>query len=214
MIAADILKMQAGFYRLLSALYRYPLRGEILQMLSELKPQADSPLADGLGQVQAALDVLDVSALEERLNIEMTRLMEGPGLTPAPPYASFYLNGQQLMGPSAQAARCAYLEWQALPEQASIPPDHVALELGFLAVLTEKAMTDDEDQQLAALRASHTVLREQVQPWLSRFCADLESNSREPFFAALARLTLQVIEADRAWLEDVLVEMPIFTNNG
>ncbi len=138
--------------------------------------------------------------------------MEGPGLTPAPPYASFYLHGQQLMGPSAQAARRVYLEWQALPEQTSIPADHIALELGFLAVLAEKAMTDDEEQQLAALRASHAFLHEQVQPWLSRFCADLESNSREPFFAALARLTLQVIESDRAWLEDVLLEVPALTN--
>lgn len=213
MTGLDVLETRLGLYRLLSALYRYPVSAEVLEALADSKVAEDSPLSQALRALQHAISGMDAT-LEDRLNIEMTRLMEGPGLTPAPPYASYYLHGGQLMGPAAQAARRAYLEWQVIPKQGSIPPDHLSLELGFLAVLTEKAMMDDEVQQLAALHASHTFLREQVRPWLSRFCADLEANSREPFFAALARLTLQVIESDRAWLDDVLVEMPIIMNNG
>lgn len=201
MIPQETVDTRLGLYQLLVALYRYPLCQEVLDALTTLDWQGDTPLTHSLRDLQATLGGLDKSTLE-CLNIEMTRLMEGPGLTPAPPYASYYLNGMQLMGPAAQAARRAYLEWQASPEQGSIPPDHITLELGFLAFLAEQST------QPEALLASLSFLRDHLQPWLPRFCADLEANSREAFFAALARFTHQVVEADEAWLADALTLEP------
>lgn len=203
----SILDTRLGLYRLLTALYRYPLRLEPLMALASLDADEADPLARSLRDLQQTPPTLDASVLE-RLNIEMTRLMEGPGLTPAPPYASYYLNGKQLMGPAAQAARRAYLEWQAVPQQDSIPPDHIALEMGFLAFLAEQAVNSGEDAQMDILRASHSFLREHLLPWLPRFCADLEINSHEPFFSALARFTLQVTDADQIWLEDTFASEP------
>lgn len=213
MTMSAALETRLGLYRLLSKLYRYPLERETLEAIQSLETPVASPLADGLYKLQATLMDMDSASREERLNVEMTRLMEGPGLTPAPPYASYYLYSKQLMGPSAQAARRAYLEWKVMPEQSSIPPDHLSLELGFLAVLAEEALTDDEKRKLTALRASQAFLSEQVRSWLSRFCDGLETNSSEPFFAALARWTLQIIETDQAWLDDNLLAIPTFTNN-
>lgn len=204
MTMSAILETRLALYRLLSKLYRYPLEREALEAIQSLEMPVASPLVDALSNLQKVLMDMGSASREERLNVEMTRLMEGPGLTPAPPYASYYLHSRQLMGPSAQAARRAYLEWQVLPEEGSIPPDHVALELGFLAVLAERAL--ELELPMNALRASREFLHLQVLSWVPCFCAEIEKNSREPFFTALARWTLQTIEADSAWLEDVLTD--------
>lgn len=191
MTVSDSLEAQLYLYRLLSALSRYPLTGEKLAALAAVNPADDSPLAQALSELQATVDGADDATIE-RLNIEMTRLLEGPGVTPAVPYASYYLNGKQLMGPAAQAARRAYLEWGVEPEQGSIPPDHIALELGFLSFLAEQAL--EEDRREDALRASLAFLREHVEPWLPSFCAALETSANEPFFRALAKFVGQLIE--------------------
>jgi TorA maturation chaperone TorD len=193
-MTGDMLETRLILYRLLAALYRYPLCEETLEALRSLSWEQDDAVAEALRQVQSALDMPLNEAALERLNVEMTRLMEGPGVTPAVPYASYYLHGQQLMGPSAQAARRFYLEWGVAPEQGTIPPDHIALELGFLSFLAEQTLEDDKRQD--ALRASLVFLREHLLPWLPQFCAALETSAREPFFGALSRLTRQVVAAD------------------
>jgi len=193
-MTGDMLETRLILYRLLAALYRYPLREETLEALRSLSWEQDDAVAEALRQVQSALDMPLNEAALERLNVEMTRLMEGPGVTPAVPYASYYLHGQQLMGSSAQTARRFYLEWGVAPEQGTIPPDHIALELGFLSFLAEQTLEDDKRQD--ALRASLVFLREHLLPWLPQFCAALETSAREPFFGALSRLTRQVVAAD------------------
>lgn len=198
MITRDLLEARLFLYRLLSALYRYPLDGAKLSAL---------PYASYLGQLigvpnnlhEMVAEVDD--ALIERLNVEMTRLLEGPGVTPAVPYASYYLHGGQLMGVSAQSVRRAYLEWGVEPEQDSIPPDHIALELGFISFLAEQALEDDRRED--ALRASLIFLRNHLQPWLTPFCDSLEVAAQEPFFRALATLTRQFISADLRQLTEL-----------
>lgn len=139
----------------------------------------------------------------DELNIEMTRLLEGPGLTPAPPYASYYLNSKQLMGPPAMAARHVYLQWRAIPTgEMQLPGDHIALELGFMAHLAQLAVEGDE----TALSAGRDFLRRHLLPWLPRFCDALAKSSRVPFFAGLAHLTQAAVQADLAWLDHILSE--------
>lgn len=181
MTARGFLEARLYLYRLLGALYRYPLTAEKLSSVGQLIELSN------VGQLNELLCL-------ERLNVEMTRLLEGPGVTPAVPYASYYLHGKQLMGPSAQAARRFYLEWGVEPEQGSIPPDHIALELGFLSFLAEQALEDDRRED--ALSASLVFIQEHLQPWLSSFCIALKTAAREPFFRALAAFTRQFISID------------------
>ncbi len=202
MIPRDILETRLVLYHLLAALYRYPLTQEKLSALQALSIDGESPSAQAIRSLQNALTEVN-HMLVERLNIEMTRLMEGPGVTPAVPYASCYLNGRQLMGAAAQAVHRFYLEHGVEPEQGSIPPDHIALELGFLAVLAERALTDTKPA--AALETSQRFLREHLQPWLRLFCAALEGSNREAFFTALAGATRQFVAEDEAWLQEAVV---------
>jgi TorA maturation chaperone TorD len=203
MITRDLLEARLLLYRLLAALYRYPLTHEKLSALANVAIQGDSSITQTLQDLQGTLVGME-DAFIERLNVEMTRLLEGPGITPAVPYASYYLHDKQLMGPAAQAARRLYLEWGVEPELGSIPPDHIALELGFLSFLAEQSLSDDRRED--ALRVSLVFLSENLKPWLRLFCAAIENAAQESFFRALAVLTRQLIAADEAWLQESLLE--------
>jgi len=206
------LQERVGLYSLLRALYSYPLQEVVLEAVASLEITPASPLATspsspsghGLAQMQARLQSNgSLPAALEGLNTEMTRLLEGPGLTPAPPYASYYLHGGQLMGPAAVAVRQLYLDWQVVPAgDTRLPDDHIALELGFLAYLAERAAEGGPEAE-KALRRSHDFIRQHLLPWLPRFCAALGSASTDPFFTGLAGFTQAVVEADLDWLNGV-----------
>lgn len=201
------LQERVGLYSLLRVLYTYPLQETVLEAVSQLEIAATSPWTAGLSSMQARLhEVGRQVAARERLNVEMTRLLEGPGLTPAPPYASYYLHGGQLMGPAATAVRRFYLSWQALPKgDVRLPDDHIALELGFLAYLAEQAANGVEIEK--ALRASSDFIRQHLKPWLAHFCAALRDATTEPFFQGLADFTMSAIREDIEWLGEELAEI-------
>lgn len=195
------LQERVGLYSLLHALYTYPLRKPVLDALAGL----DLPTAPGLAQMQARLKGNGAIAADlDALNTEMTRLLEGPGLTPAPPYASYYLHGGRLMGPATVAVRRTYLEWQVVPEgDARLPDDHIALELGFLAHLAARAAEGGEASE-RALQASREFIQKHLMPWLPRFCAALGNAGTDPFFTGLASFTQAAVEADLDWLTTTL----------
>ncbi len=184
-------------------MYTYPLTQPLLEAVASLVGESDSPLAAGLSKMQARLQANDSqTAAAEALNTEMTRLLEGPGLTPAPPFASYYLHDGQLMEPAAVAARRVYLNWHVLPDsEVCLPDDHIALELGFLAHLARLATEAESDaDRIAALNGSRSFIRNHLQPWLPRFSAALAEGSTDPFFVGLAGLTSAAVEADLEWL--------------
>ncbi len=215
----EALQIRAAIYSLLHSSYSYPLREELLQAIQRLEVDPESHLFPGLQEMQAGIRMANPAkggvdgrpARDlEMLNIEMTRLLEGPGVTPAPPYASYYLHEGRLMGPAAIAARRTYLKWHALPTgETRLPEDHLALELGFLAhlaVLAGEAGTGEA--RLDVLRASRDFIQRLVLPWLPRFCSALAGASREPFFRGLASFTEAFLQWDMEWLSTTL-GMPV-----
>ncbi len=201
------LQERVGLYSLLRALYSYPLREPVLEAVVSLEIAPASPLAPGLSRMQTRLQGHGFRpAALEVLNTEMTRLLEGPGLTPAPPYASYYLHDGRLMGPAAVAVRRVYLDWQAVPaSDVHLPDDHIALELGFLAYLAARAAGGSAETE-KVLQASHDFIQQHLLPWLPRFCAALGGASADPFFTGLADFTRAAVEADLEWLMTVLAE--------
>ena len=203
------LENRAGLYNLLHAFHTYPLTEALLETLLDLVVDADSPLG-GIAEMQSRLrGEPSLKDAAERLNVEMTRLFEGPGLPIAPPYASYYLNDKQLMGPPAVAARQFYLQWRALPDgDIRLPDDHIALELGFLAHLAQEALrADNETDRLALLSASREFIQNHLKPWLPSFIAAHAKVKVDAFFIGLTRLLQEVVEADLVWL-DTVVENP------
>jgi len=211
------LETRAQLYALLQRLYTHPLSGDVLEVVAALEVEgqeeataSSSLLRKGLQRMKARLEAAaDWEQLLEALNIERTRLFEGPGQTPAPPYASFYLNGGRLMGEETQRVRRFYLECHVVPdcgpEGGRLPDDHLALELGFMAYLAQmasRALEEDDDAGLAeALEFSRRFLTDHLTPWVPRFCTELYRASQDPFFQGLAQLTAGYLDEDSTWLK-------------
>ena len=202
MTHAEFLSERSVLYILLSRLFTYPLEPGVLCVIAGLSVQ-ESPaetgqaFVDSLRMIQKpVLDAENLNVLVEGLNQEATRLFEGPGQPVAPPYGSYYLNGKRLMGPEAIEVRKAYLAAQMLPDQdGQQPPDHLALELSFLAALAN-AQTEDTIGDLRGFIANH------ILSWLPTWREDVMAARPHPFFAGLVTFTLVSLEEDLAWLDE------------
>lgn len=194
-------------YALLRALFEYPLTRQALEAVLSLDLQAEHPLAAPVADMQANLPAEISDDLVEDLNIEMTRLLEGPGQPAAPPYASYYVHGS-LMGPVTVKIAETYSLWDVEAVAGTqTPPDHIALLFGFLSFLADDLSLSDVDDGRHLL-ASREFLRRYLLPWLPRFTRALQDNARAPFFADLANLASASARVDYEWL------MPLVASSG
>ena len=202
MANADFFSERAMLYTLLSRLFTYPLVVDVLNVVAGLNIQ-EGPVKPSQAAREALMrmkkpvfEAEAPNAFVEALNQEATRLFEGPGQPVAPPYGSYYLNGKRLMGQEAIAVRTAYLAAQMLPDlESHQPPDHLALELGFLATLAN-AMTDETVGHLRGFINDH------VLSWLSVWKDDVMAAKPHPFFAGSVSFTQTILEEDLVWLND------------
>lgn len=193
-------------YRLLSRLLAYPFDADVVTFvaglsLDESSASTGAALKAALIQMQEAVrNSPDLVMLVEQLNWEATRLFEGPGQPAAPPYGSYYVD-RRLMGPEAVCVRNAYLASLLLPEQDGfLPPDHLALELGFMGALAR-------DESLQSLKASREFLSGHLLNWLPTWREDVLKVRPHPFFAGLVNFIQFVLEGDLAWLNEVVLDV-------
>jgi len=123
------------------------------------------------------------------LRTEYTRLFIGPAGPPCPPYESVYRDGEDdgfgpVEGPSTAAVRRWYREFgvQPAPDHTDLP-DHIATELEFAAYLADEGRVDRLDQ----------FLDEHLRVWTNTFLQRVETETREEFYAALAKKTREVL---------------------
>ncbi len=207
----EILSDRVGIYSLLRTLYSYPISKTSLDYISNLEADKNLSFQDGLKKMQSSLQhEQHLNEILDRLNIEMTQLLEGPGLPKAPPFASFYLNNKMLMGPSAVSARNFYLKWLVVPSsnEINIPSDHIALELGFMAHLGQRMMEGDEK----ALLASKDFINQNLVTWVNKFCDTLSLATSNEFYKGLADVTKTVVQNDVLMLDELINEVEAKTN--
>lgn len=199
---AEFFADRAALYQLLARLYMYPLTAEVLSLVAGLSIEQSlleeyQSVYEGLTIMQkATVGIKDLSLLVDALNCEATRLFEGPGQPLAPPYGSYYLNGKRLMGPEAIAVREIYIASQMLPNaELHQPPDHLALELSFLAALAADPKTDTVYQM-------RHFIAEHIFPWFQVWKEDVLAVKPHPFFVGLVKFTQMTIDEDLAWLSE------------
>ena len=198
-------------YRILQALYDRPLNREKLETVLGLEG-GHGHLKEELGRLRGMLaGVTDWDEFTEKLNLEYTRLFEGPGAIPAPPYASFYLNGGQLMGPETIAVRRKYVTWGiASVNMGKVPDDHIALELAFMGYLSDQAgealVNKDETGYAALLEAQIDFLGGHVLTWMPKFFSEMLRAQPDEFFTRLSKFTQAFLKEDFALLPELAAE--------
>lgn len=198
---SEALTSRKALYGILQAQYSYPLTRTKVEPFLRLESEHPG-LEQELASLRRTLAVIeDWEEFIERLNIEYTRLFEGPGQAPAPPYASFYLNDQRLMGPETMAVRRKYIQCGvASLDMGRMPDDHIALELAFMSYLSGEASNSlarkEHDRSEALIREHTDFLRDHLLTWAPKFCSNMLCSTHEEFFAHLSRLTRACLEED------------------
>lgn len=152
----------------------------------------------------------DFAAQElETLLVDYTRLFLGPPEAVAKPYGSFWLSGEAaLMQDATMAVLELYREGGfELDGEFLEMPDHVAVELEFLYLLTFKRNEAQRDS-LAGVQANWDQLEKvflgaHLGAWISQFAQAVEANAQTAFYRHLAELTQRFVRMEQAGLDTV-----------
>jgi len=196
--------LREGVYRLLALGFRQPsalLREALPEGAAVLEAaQALSPspaLKQAVDAYRALLAQGDGGASPQETALEYCRLFVGPGPLACPPYGSVYRDGGVVMGPSTLAALRAYEE-QGLKPSLKEPPDHIAVELEFMAHLCQGAShAADISQARHCLALQETFLREHLLAWAPAFARRLLADTSHPLYKTLAGLLVAWLPLDR-----------------
>lgn len=205
LLAAD----RAQSWWLLSRLFLERPEPGLLRELAEALaavPEA-SDLDREVQALRSCLEDEEFEPLGQRLALEYTRLLRGirEGIGPPPPFESLYRGGG-LMSDTAQSVRGHYVAagfGEIAPEAG--PQDHLGAELRFLALLSfreaEAWEAADEDAVLGRREAQRRFLVQHLMVWLPGYAERIGSESKEPFYRAVADLALAFAEQVQADLE-------------
>lgn len=149
-----------------------------------------------LDELKKAVKGIDMTsdAVLEGLLWEYTRLFIGPYKLPCPPWESVYTSPKRLMmQDSADQIRVLYAEAGLAINTNDIMPDHIGVELNFLAVLLRRVQSETNNKEEEMGRTGK-LLNEHLIKWVPQFTRDMENAAETPFFKALARATRQIME--------------------
>ena len=130
--------------------------------------------------------------------MEFVRLfLHGNGNATVHPYESVYTHGH-LMAPECLD------DWRALHEDVGIhprgdihvPPDHLGLELEFLAYVLSRIASEEEPAESKRIRAAaETALRRHLVPFSRRFVARLSEARPNPYYASAGGALVEGLHA-------------------
>lgn len=184
---------RADVYRLLSACFYEPEEAFVEEdIFGQLKTALTTLAPDRVDEAAAMNDAFrNVEA--ETLMLDYTRLFLGPFNILAKPYGSIYLDGETVvMGDSTIKVLDFYREGGfEIADDFREVPDHVALELEFLYLLTLRLSTDAE---VASLK--RRFLEEHLGQWVVEFADAMRNGAGTDFYKQLAHMTQRVVLED------------------
>lgn len=140
----------------------------------------------------------------EHLRVKYTRLFIGPARLPAPPWESVYRGEERLLLQSSTLeVRALYRSQGALPARyPAVADDHVALELGFLHLVSTRAheaLANGAEPGFPALSSlaadADRIVNGHLLAWLPRFSDVLSCDDPHGYYAVSARLLVRFVQA-------------------
>jgi len=169
----------AGLYRLLAQGMQFPenswLDDQYLDFLEDLLArfgrEEERSLLAGSRNGQDFLDALQIEYTRLFINAHPTVV--------APPYASVYLSSDSMLGGAISDKTLAYYRAKGFDlADGNDFPDHLVLELEFLALLCEERDEEGEEEFLRTL----------FRPWFTQFRTRVAREARHPYYRVLIEL--------------------------
>jgi TorA maturation chaperone TorD len=218
---AEMAVARRDLYRFLSAAFLSAPGPELLGQLRDDSFRAalgEWFSADVVEKFQRGGKAMDAKDFSEAAGREFANLFLVPGGQHIAPYESVFrdrreIDGREisglLMGQSAldvqQWYRLAALEISADFKEL---PDHIGLELHYLAYLCAKeqefADADDIGKQTRAREMQRDFLKAHVLSWLPDLAAQIQTKAKLPLYPAIASLAVEFCRNDLATLETAL----------
>ncbi len=205
--APDEATARADLCRFLSACYYEPAeefaQERLFDSMVTAAARLDPELADLAGKLRDAFAAQDL----QTLLVDYTRLFLGPLKPLALPYGSAWLpaDARQAEDNPPPAVLALYSEGGFDMDDAFMElPDHVAVELEFLYVLTftmaqaRQAGQVDDAHRLELLH--QRFLREHLGAWIAPFAAAVAANAQTRFYRGLAALTERFVRMQTSTL--------------
>ena len=199
----DAAQAREDLCRFLAACYYEPAPEFAEDRLFESMHVAASAIEPGLAAQVLRLGEAFAAQDLETLLVDYTRLFLGPVQPLAPPYGSRWLSDEStLMQESTLAVRELYRQGGfEIDDEFQDLPDHVAVELEFLYLLTfveNSQMRTAEGARLATRALRQRFLREHLGAWIVPFTQAMAAGAQTPFYRELAALTEQIVRAEAA----------------
>lgn len=193
-------------YRLLSACYYQPEDAFLEEdVFSQLKTALAKASPSGVIDA-AALDDCFKSSGVEVLLLDYSRLFLGPFEILAKPYGSVYLDGEKIvMGDSTMQALELYREGGFdVAEDFLEMPDHIAVELEFLYLLSFRiGKASDDEEKACLILLKQKFLEEHLGRWVGTLSEAIRKGAQTDFYKRLADLTEQFVREDLQELTEV-----------
>jgi len=198
------LEKEKILFRFLGVLFLEEPKREVIEDLAKMKISDDikKDLPHGLKLLIEAVhrNLHRLDEWLEDLAVEYARLFIGPKPPPAIPYASFYLSeSKSLMTEETLKVRETYLKAGfAVKEPGRMLEDHIAVELEFLARLTEKIIealksgNTEEAETLYHLRKDF--IENHLKLWLPAFIERILDSTQEDFYRGCAYFLKEFFE--------------------
>lgn len=188
--------------RFLSACYYEPdpafAEERLFESLCEAAGRISPELGGSARKLGAAFAAEDLQALL----LDYTRLFLGPMQPLARPYGSYWLSGESTVMQDSTMALLALYREAGFEVDAEVheAPDHVAVELEFLYLLTFKC-NEAQRAGYTEVNAAWEHLRglflgEHLGGWIGRFAGAARAGARTAFYRELADLTERFVRLE------------------
>ena len=185
----DTVEARAGLYGVLSRVFGNELTPEFVLALDEC---GFLELLEGVASSPDPL--LPEEPDFEALAAEYARLFVGPGQPAAPPYASVHRDEET----TGEVKR--FMAHYGLAASGGTIPDHVTLLFEFMERLLlariDAADRGDAEAVATADELAPRFISSYLKPWVERFLRRLLAAHPAPFYAAVAEITLRLMELE------------------
>ncbi len=186
-------------FKVLAECYHEPSEESLQQLLHCFDDKIEVLGIEIKNQAKKLLDSLAKNNVQELL-LDYSRLFVGPFKLLAPPFGSYYLDNQQMMGESTVDVKEFYEKaGLEISESFNNLPDHIAAELEFLYYLVFNeinAFQRENGNSAQWFRDLRFIFTErQIGQWAEAFATNIDQHARCTFYKELAKITFMVLNA-------------------
>lgn len=189
-------------YRLLGVLFLEPPTDDIVDDVKTWLQEWSTRDVDAPPEIADAVDLMMAGVNDETLGQQFTKLFLGihDNVSPQPPYESLHRDGI-VFGPTADSVSKWYRSVGLEVDEAKSghPPDHVGLELHYLAELCARerdAIRAGDNEEVSNVRRKQfEFLEDHLLEWFPRFRTECLEYDPDEFYCGVLDLTDATLKA-------------------